>query len=245
MNGHDASGSTASDRASWGGSIKESVMFRDRTDAGRRLAERVRALELDDPITLGLPRGGVVVAAEVADRIDSQLDVLIVRKLGLPFQPEVAMGAIGEDWVEILDWPTVHAAGVTDLEVAAVIRAERAEMERRSIHYRGMRPPISLAGRTALIVDDGIATGSSARAACRIARARGAQRVIVAVPVATPHTVSRMEHDCDDLVCLRTPVDFAAVGEFYRSFEPVSDEQVEALVERARTRFGARHLAPS
>ncbi|MGF1667391.1 MAG: phosphoribosyltransferase [Acidimicrobiia bacterium] len=216
-------------------------MFHDRVDAGRRLAERIRSTDLDDPVVLGLPRGGVVVAAEVAEALRSPLDVLIVRKLGLPFQPELAMGAIGEDWVEILDWATIEAAGVTDLEVAGVIRKERAEMERRSLRYRGNRPPVALEGRTALIVDDGIATGSTARAACRIARARGAARVVVAVPVATPHTVARMEHECDDLVCLRTPIDFAAVGQFYNHFDPVSDEEVEAVLDRCARRFEASH----
>ena len=150
-------------------------MFRDRVDAGRRLAQRVCELDLDDPITLGLPRGGVVVAAEVAEAVRSPLDVLIVQKLGMPFEPEIAMGAIGEDSVEFLDWAAIEAAGVTDLEVAGVIRRGRAELERRSIHYRGMRPPMSLVGRTALIVDDGIATGSTARTACLIARAHAAR----------------------------------------------------------------------
>ncbi len=212
-------------------------MFRDRVDAGRRLAQRVRELDLDDPITLGLPRGGVVVAAEVAEAVRSPLDVLIVQKLGMPFEPEIAMGAIGEDSVEFLDWAAIEAAGVTDLEVAGVIRRGRAELERRSIHYRGMRPPMSLVGRTALIVDDGIATGSTARTACLIARARGASRVVVAVPVATPHTVERMEQDCDDLLCLRTPEDFVAVGQYYRSFDPVSDDEVEALLRRVGDRY--------
>jgi len=212
---------------------KEYVMFRDRVDAGKRLAQHVRELELEDPITLGLPRGGVVVAAEVADAIRSPLDVLIVRKLGLPFAPEVAMGAIGEDGVELLDWATIETAGVTDFEVAAVIRKERAELERRSIHYRGLRPAMSLLDRTALIVDDGIATGSTARTACRIARARGAARIVVAVPVATPHTVERMNDECDDLICLRTPVDFMAVGQYYRHFDPVSDDEVEAILRQA------------
>lgn len=216
-------------------------MFHDRVDAGRRLAERVRSMDLGgDPVVLGLPRGGVIVAAEVAEMIRAPLDVLIVRKLGLPFQPELAMGAIGEEHVELLDWHTIDAAGVTDVEVAAVIRRELAELERRSIRYRRGTEPVSLIGRTALIVDDGIATGSTARAACHIARARGAARVVVAAPVATPHTVAKMEHDCDDLVCLRTPIDFAAVGQFYRNFDPVSDDEVVVALERIHRRMAAR-----
>lgn len=208
-------------------------MFRDRVDAGRRLADRIRTLDLDRPVVLGVPRGGVVVASEIADRFGWPLDVLIVRKLGLPFQPEVTMGAIGEEWVEYLDWPTIGAAGVDDLEVAEVIRRERAELDRRRYHFRGLRPPVGLRGRTALIVDEGIVTGSSARAACRIARARGAERVVVAVPVATPHTVMSMEHDCDDLVCLRTPIDFVDVAGFYERFDPVSDDEVATLLKRS------------
>ena len=173
--------------------------FRDRSDAGRRLARVLMELKNSDPLILALPRGGVPVAYEVAVALCAPLDILIVRKLGVPFQPELAMGAIGEDEVLVVDERVVADARITAPEFWAVEYTERQELELRVRRFRGGRPPLSLERRTVIIVDDGIATGSTARAACQLARARGAQRVILAVPVAIISTRRR----CPELPLLR------------------------------------------
>jgi putative phosphoribosyl transferase len=215
-------------------------MFRDRTDAGRQLAERLKPRPGDEvAVVLGLPRGGVPVAFEVARELDAPLDVIVVRKLGVPYQPELAMGAIGEDGVRILNHEVLAMAGVSRDEVATVERSERGELERRAARFRGSRPRTSLVGRTAIVVDDGIATGSTARAACEVARAHGASRVILAVPVAPPSSLASLADVADELVCLATPEPFYAVGQFYRDFSQTSDKEVVELLERAATRAAA------
>jgi putative phosphoribosyl transferase len=219
------------------------VMFRDRVDAGRRLGEELerRHGENDDVVVLGLPRGGVPVAFEVAQALDRPLDIIMVRKLGVPFQSELAMGAIGEAGVRIINREVLQTAGVTEREFEAVERRERAELERRSRLFRGGRPPVALMGRTAVVVDDGIATGSTARAACQVARASGATRVMVAVPVASRSSLSHLADVCDQVVFLEAPGHFCAVGEWYGDFSPTSNEEVIALLQR-----GARGVtAPS
>lgn len=210
------------------------VRFRDRADAGQQLGARLVRWRDADPVVVGLPRGGVPVAAEVARILGAPLDVVVVRKLGVPYQPELAMGAVGEDGIRVLNPEVLRLAQVTDSELVEVERAEVAEVERRARRLRGARPRLPLAGRTVLIVDDGLATGSTARAACRVARAEGAARVVLAVPVAPPGWESRLGSDADDLVCLATPRSFWAVGEFYDDFSPVSDEAVaDALTSAA------------
>ncbi|MGO9207342.1 MAG: phosphoribosyltransferase, partial [Candidatus Limnocylindrales bacterium] len=195
------------------------VMFRDRADAGRQLAEELKQrLGHEDVVVLGLPRGGVPVAFEVARALDAPLDVIVVRKLGVPYQPELGMGAIGEDGVRVLNDEVLAMARVDEDEVAAVERSERIELERRATRFRGDRPRTSLVGRSALVVDDGIATGSTARAACQVARAHGASRVILAVPVAPRTSLALLAEAADELVCLATPEEFFAVGQFYRNF---------------------------
>jgi putative phosphoribosyl transferase len=210
-------------------------MFRDRVDAGRRLAGELgrRHFENEDIVVLGLPRGGVPVAFEVAHALAKPLDIIMVRKLGVPFQPEFAMGAIGEGGVRILNRGALQSAQVTLPELAAVEGRERAELERRSRRYRGDRPLVPLAGRTAVVVDDGIATGSTARAACQVARALGAARVVMAAPVASRSSVAELAEICDQVVCLETPEPFYAVGEWYEDFSPTSDADVETLLQRA------------
>ena len=216
------------------------VMFRDRAEAGRQLAEQLkRRLAEKDVVVLGLPRGGVPVAFEVARELDAPLDVIIVRKLGVPYQPELGMGAIGEDGVRVLNHEVLATARIGKDEVAAVERSERAELERRAIRFRGSRPCTPLVDRTAVVVDDGIATGSTARAACEVARAHGASRVILAVPVAPPSSLGLLAGVTDEVVCLATPEPFYAVGEFYRDFSQTSDEDVVELLERAATRTAA------
>jgi putative phosphoribosyl transferase len=211
------------------------VVFRDRMDAGRRLAKQLQRQHLgnSDVVVLGLPRGGVPVAFEVAQMLDAPLDVIVVRKLGVPFQPELAMGAIGEGGVRILDREILQLARVSETELTAVERRERAELERRVRLYRGNRPPAELRARTAVIVDDGIATGSTVRAACQVARAQGAAPVVIAVPVASRSSLNELADICDQAVCLETPEPFYAVGEWYRDFSPTSDDEVIVLLQRA------------
>lgn len=208
--------------------------FEDRDDAARRLARLIAELPLENPIVLGLPRGGVPIAARVALEIGAPLDVLVVRKLGVPSSPEVAMGAIGEGDVRLLDERLVGALHVPAEQVAAVERRERAVLAARVKRLRHGRPALDLNGCTALIVDDGIATGATASAACRVARALGAARVVVAVPVGGKDAVDRVE-GADEVVCLLQPRNFRAVGEYYRHFEPTSDEEVAQLLALRRS----------
>ena len=202
------------------------MVFADRVDAGRRLAAGLGYLRGEPLVVLGLPRGGVPVAAEVARALGAPLDIIVVRKLGVPFQPELGMGAIGEEGVRVLSQEVIRHAEVTGSELAAVEERERAELERRARRYRGGRPGLPLQGRTAVIVDDGFATGSTARAACRVARARGAERIVLAVPVAPLGWTDRVGTDADECVCLLTPQAFWAIGQFYDDFSQISDEQV-------------------
>jgi putative phosphoribosyl transferase len=208
-------------------------MFVDRADAGRRLARRLEYLRGEPVVVLGLPRGGVPVAYEVATALSAPLDVIVVRKLGVPFQPELGMGAIGEDGVRIVNDEVVRMAGVSADEITAVESRERAELERRARRFRGDRPRVPLEGRTVVVVDDGIATGSTARAACLVARAQGAARVILAVPVAPPGWEARIGPDADELVCLATPEFFFGIGQFYANFSQASDDEVIVCLERA------------
>jgi putative phosphoribosyl transferase len=212
------------------------TMFRNRVDAGRHLAQVVRAAGLggDRTVVLGLPRGGVPVAAEVGQALGAPLDVIVVRKLGAPLQPELAMGAIGEDGVRVENEEVVVSGGVSAADLEAIERQERRELNRRARCYRGGRPRLEVEGCCALIVDDGVATGSTARAACRVARAHGAARIVLAVPVAPPTTVSGLRDVCDDVLCVATPDTSSAVGEWYDDFAPTSDDEVNELLGRAQ-----------
>jgi len=209
--------------------------FSDRADAGQRLAELLRqqGLEHENVVVLGLPRGGVPVAFEVAQALGAPLDVIVVRKLGVPFQPELAMGAIGEGGVRILNDDVLRMAMVDGTELALVERRERTELERRARRFRGSRPPVALRGRTVVVVDDGMATGASARAACQVARAHGAGRVVMAVPVASRSAVDELAKACDGVTTLEAPENFHAVGAWYGDFRPTSDDEVVMLLERS------------
>jgi len=218
------------------------VIFANREEAGRRLAGRLEALRDEDVVVLGLPRGGVPVAYQVAVALRAPLDIIVVRKLGLPFQPEVAMGAIGEDGFEVLDRRLIRLTGVDREQLAAVEGQERALLESRTLRLRRGRPRLELEGRTAVIVDDGMATGATARVACATARHLGAARVVLAVPVAAADT-ARSATWADDVVCVTTPADFRAVGEHYRDFSPTSDDEVVALLEAAERRAPAGSAA--
>ncbi len=212
-------------------------MFTDRLDAGHQLADALQSLRgHPDLVVLGLPRGGVPVAAVVAETLDAPLDVIIVRKLGLPSQPELAMGALGEDGGAVLNDDVVRAVRVTPSEISMVKQRESAELMRRSTMYRQGRDRIPLAGRIALIIDDGVATGSTARAACRIARAEGADQVILAVPVAPEGWTERMAGTADTLISVTTPAHFVSVGQFYDRFDQTSDREVVVRLAEASTR---------
>ncbi|WP_069172839.1 phosphoribosyltransferase family protein [Streptomyces griseus] len=210
------------------------MLFTDRTDAGRQLAEALRHLRQRDPVVLGLPRGGVPVAYEVARELDAPLDVAVVRKLGVPYHPELGFGAIGEGGVRVISDEIVRHAGVRAEDLTSVERTEEAELVRRAHAYREGRPRLPLTGRAVVVVDDGIATGATARAACRVVRAQGAAYVVLAVPVASPDAVARLRDDVDEVVCLSTPNLFSAVGEWYRDFSQTTDEEVVSLLARAR-----------
>jgi putative phosphoribosyl transferase len=210
------------------------MRFRDRAEAGRHLAERVLQAGLgDDVVVLGLPRGGVPVAYEVADVLGAPLDVVVVRKLGVPFQPELAMGAIGEGGIRVENREVLRAAALSELDLEVVEQRERAELERRAREYRGGRDRLDLRGRCAVIVDDGIATGSSARAAARVARALGASRVVLAAPVASRLAQAELSDVADDVLCVESPEPFYAVGEWYRDFSQTSDAEVVDLLGRS------------
>ena len=209
------------------------MVFADRDDAGRRLAARLGHLRGGPVVVLGLPRGGVPVAFWVARALGAPLDVIIVRKLGVPFQPELGMGAVGEDGVRVINPEVMQACGVSQDELAAVQAREQAAVDARAARYRARRPRQRLDGRVAVVVDDGIATGSTARAACQIARALGAARVVLAVPVAPSGWQARIGADADEMVCVSAPRGFFAIGQFYARFPQVSDAEVLACLERA------------
>ena len=212
--------------------------FRDRVDAGRRLGPVLLPLRGEQPMVLGLPRGGVPVAAEVAHTLGAPLDVILVRKLGVPAQPELALGAIGEGGVRLVNAAVVRASGVTSSEFARVEQVQRTELERRRRRIRGNRPHVPLTDRTAIIVDDGVATGSTAHAACQVARALGARRIVLATPVGALDSIEALRQVADEVVCLETPARFYAVAECYDNFRPTTDEEVDQLLASA-TDFGA------
>ncbi|MEV6514264.1 phosphoribosyltransferase [Micromonospora chalcea] len=207
--------------------------YRDRAEAGRALAERLTDLAgRPDVIVLGLVRGGVPVAQVIADRLGAPLDVLVVRKLGVPWAPEVAYGALGPGGVQVLN--EMVAGRISENDRAQVRRREQAELERREQRYRGGRPPLDLTGRTAVVVDDGLATGATARAAVQVARHLGAARVLVAVPVGSEQAYEMLASEADTVVSCQLPPDFAAVGGYYEDFHEVSDDEVtQALTATA------------
>lgn len=217
------------------------MIFADRADAGRRLAARLRPLADEDPVVLGLPRGGVPVAFEVARELEAPLDVIIVRKLGVPFHRELGFGAIGEGGVRVVHDAIVRMSRAREEELAEVERDEQEELIRQARRFRRGRPRVAVGGRTVIVVDDGIATGATARAACRVARAQGAARVVLAVPVAPPDAAEALRQDADDVVCLSTPAEFSAVGEWYEDFSQTSDAEVVDLLSRSPGMPGEAH----
>lgn len=213
--------------------------FRDRVEAGRILAERLEEYAgRADVIVLALPRGGVPVGFEVARQLGVPLDVFLVRKLGVPGREELAFGAIASGGATVLNEEVVASLGIDGETIAAVARREQAELERREEAYRGTRAPPDVAGKVVLLVDDGLATGASMRAAVKALRHLGPERIVVAVPTAARQTCEDFRPDVDDIVCAMTPEPFLAVGMWYQDFSETTDEDVRALLGRARHEVG-------
>ena len=207
--------------------------FADRAAAGRRLAARLEYLRGERPVILGLPRGGVPIAYEVARALDAPLDVIVVRKLGVPWLPELAMGAIGEGGSRVLDRELIRHERVDEDLLAEVEQRESAELTRRADTYRAGREPVPIAGRTVVVIDDGIATGATARAACLVVKQRSAARVVLATPVLPPDLIGPLGRVADELVWLCAPDPMVAVGNWYEDFEQLTDAEVVDLLARA------------
>jgi len=213
-------------------------MFRDRVEAGRDLAAQLVALGLRDPVVLALPRGGVPVAAEVAKALNAPLDLIIVRKVGAPGNPELAVAAIvdGDPPDIVLNREIVEAYGLDEAELAALVKNERSELDRRRTAYRGDHRAISITGKTAILVDDGAATGTTMKVAIRALKRRSPLQIVVALPVAPSDVVSELNQEADRVVCLSQPARFRALSYHYLSFPQLSDEEVIAAVRDVRDR---------
>lgn len=215
------------------------MQFADREDGGRRLATALAAYRGDaNAIVLGLPRGGVVTAAAIAEALELPFDVLVVRKLGTPGQEELAMGAIGPGGIRVLNEDVVGALRISDSQIEAETRHETEELERREALFRGGQAPLQLEGKIVILVDDGLATGSTMAAAVSVVRRHHPAKIVLAVPVAPIDTVERFEPMVDELLCLETPSPFYAVGSWYSDFTQVEDDEVVRLLERARAAAG-------
>jgi putative phosphoribosyl transferase len=214
--------------------VRHHRLFQDRTDGGRQLAARLLAYADTSPVVLGLPRGGVPVAYEVARALRAPLDVCVVRKIGAPIQPELAIGAVSEQGSLYVNPDTVSAVGVTEDELSELVGLKSAEVEERVQKFRRGAPPLEVRGKTVIVVDDGIATGSTARAAVQTLRARGAGRIVLAVPVAATESLDELASIADETVCLYSEEPFFAVGLWYDDFSATTDDDVVELLDRAR-----------
>ena len=209
------------------------AVFRDRVDAGRRLAEALRDYVNTPAIVLALPRGGVPVAAEVASRLRLPLDVFVVRKLGVPGQPELAMGALASGGVRVMNDDVIRSLGIPGDVIEAVVQAEAAELQRREAAYRGTGAPLDVRAKTIILVDDGLATGATMRAAVKALRSQDAARIVVAVPIGAPETCNMLSLEADEVICAVAPEPFLAVGYWYDDFDQTTDEEVRALLSAA------------
>jgi putative phosphoribosyl transferase len=236
--------------------------FADRHDAGRRLAQLLEFLRTQRPVVCGIPRGGVPVAAEVASALGAPLDVVVVRKIGAPMNPEFGIGAVAEGGAGAIGAETVRALRIGPDELQRRIARAEEELAERIARYRSPRPcpagapparprsglparaPLPVQGRTAIVVDDGLATGHTAQAAARSLRARGAVRVVLAVPVAAPRSVAELGEEVDEVVCVQTPPNLWAIGLWYEDFAPTSDREVTALLDEASARMGRPSAPP-
>jgi predicted phosphoribosyltransferase/dienelactone hydrolase len=218
-------------------SKRDPIVYRDREAAGQMLARRLRSYAHTDVVVLGIARGGVPVAKEVADALGAPLDVVVVRKLGAPGQPELGIGAVvdGDHPRAIFNQHMIEHLGVSDEYIEAEINRQLQEVNRRETAYRGGRARISLAGKTVILIDDGIATGSSVRAALRGIRRQRPRRLVLATPVASPGSIEALRSDADEIICLDAPENFLAVSQFYRDFCQISDDQVKAILARETT----------
>lgn len=205
-------------------------MFKDREDGARQLARKLKQLKFHEPLVLAIPRGGVVTGAILARELDGELDVVLSRKLRAPYQPELAIGAIGEDGQVYLSREGRHLAGADEAYIEQERQHQLQEIARRSELFRAVKPRASMMGRSVIITDDGIATGSTVIAAIHVAKAQHPHEVVVAVPVAPPERLGTIRRLCDRLICLHAPEDFFAVGQFYDSFETVEDEEVVRIL---------------
>ena len=208
--------------------------FRDRSDAGRRLAKALAAYKREKPVILALPRGGVPVAAEVAAVLNAPLDLILVRKIGVPMQPELAIGAVvdGGQPIIVRNEDISQLVGVSEIEFKEICAAELAEIERRRERYLGDRTRVEVRGRVTIVIDDGIATGATTRAALRATRMRNPQKLVLAVPVAPTEALVEMRQEADDVVCLEAHERFRAIGWFYEDFTQVADQQVIDALKR-------------
>ena len=209
-------------------------MFRNREDAALQLAQRLKSLKLKDPIVLGIPRGGVVTAAILARELGAELDVVLSRKLRAPYQPELAIGAIGEDGEVYLNAFAREVSGVTETYIREERDHQIAEIARRGRLFRAVKPPADVTGRSVIVTDDGIATGSTMLAALHVLGAQKPHEIIVAVPVAPPETLARFRPQCSHVECLLTPRDFEAISQFYADFQQVEDEEAVRLLRESR-----------
>ncbi len=219
--------------------LSTDVRFADRAEAGRKLAAELREYAgREDVVVLALPRGGVPVAFEVARELRTPLDVFVVRKLGLPAEPELAMGAIASGGARVLNDEVVQAAGIPPETIEAVAAREREELARREQLYRGERPSLTVEGKTVILVDDGVATGSTMRVAVQALRRQRPAQIVVAVPVAPPQTCNELRGEADDVVCTRTPEPFIAIGVWYEDFPQTSDGEIRDLLARVEDAYG-------
>jgi predicted phosphoribosyltransferase len=219
--------------------IAQASRFADRRQAGRTLATKLGAYRARNDVTvLGLPRGGIPVALEVATALGAPLDVFVVRKLGVPFQPELAMGAIASGGIRVVNPEVVRMCGIPDRVIDEVARVEGRELERRERAYRNGRPALAIAGRVAILVDDGLATGSTMRAAVAAVRRLRPSRVVVAVPVGAPDTCEDLAAIADEVICVETPAQFDAVGAWYDDFRQTTDDEVTAALQEAAAMQG-------
>lgn len=222
------------------------MSFRNRTEAGRLLAAALAGYKTADPVILALPRGGVPVAAEVAAALQAPLDLILVRKIGVPSQPELAMGAVvdGDPPIVVRNDDVIQLAGIDEPLFAAVCEREQREIERRRARYLGTRERATISGRTAIVIDDGVATGATTRAALRATRMRDPKRLVLAVPVGPSDSIAELRSEVDDLVCLEEHACFGAIGFYYRDFRQVSDDEVIDLLRRFPAQRRTERAAP-
>ena len=223
------------------------MSFKDRSDAGRQLAKALAGYKDQQPVILALPRGGVPVAAQVAAALNAPLDLILVRKIGVPFQPELAMSAVVDGGAPIVvrNEDVIRHAGIDESEFKAVCDDELAEIERRRQRYLGNRKRVDVSGRTAIVIDDGVATGATTRAALRATRMRKPKRLVLAVPVAPTDSLSELRHDADDVVCLEDHEFFGAIGLYYADFSQVPDEEVIEILKRFPVQRPAQAKQPA